>query len=510
MAIRTIGHHVCQWAEEYLAWSAGEPLRLTPDQIRFILAFYATDEAGQRLTRTRAVYSRPKGAGKSPLGSILCAAEAWGPCLADGLDSDGIPVGRPRAAAEVLIFATAEGQAGNVYDPLCDLLLNGPAFEAYQLDIGLSRIVDPLGAAIYPLSSGSISKDGRRTDFALFDETHLMYKANTKDLASVMRRNLAKRGGRSVEVTTAWRPGQKSVAELSWEYAEAVKDGRLPDQGLLFDMRSGPAPLDWSNDDELRACLSVAYAGCGDWIDVDRLVTEARDPNVPRSDVERYFLNRIVASEDQYVDPDRWARCHVPSSRPALGATITAGFDGAWTDDATAIVGVEVESGTAFLIGLWEHPPGPEPWEIDQREVDALVAQMMRDFRVERFYCDPFRWQDWLASWQDTYGDGVRAWYTHRDRQMFTALERLRDSINNGTIQHCGDSGLARHVGNAQKRPTRTGYTIQKPTGNDGAKIDAAVALVLAWEARADLLASGYSRSKRAAAARPAGTLVSF
>jgi phage terminase large subunit-like protein len=504
----TLGADVILWAESMLAWPGAEPLRLTADQMRFLLKWYEVDELGRRIRRTRGVYSRPKGAGKSPLGAIVSAAEAWGPVIPDGLDAAGRPVGKPREAAEVLVFATEEGQAGNVYGPLCDLLINGRALEEYRLDVGLGRILDDKGASIYPMSAAASSKDGRRTDFALLDETHLMWKLNLRELTNIIRRNLAKRGGRSLEVTTAWRPGQRSVAEQSWEFAQAVKEGRIPDQGLLFDMRTAPAPADWDNDDELRACLSVAYEDCTEWVDLDRLVSEARDPSVSRADVERYFLNRIVASDDAFVPPEMWERCRT-GIRPALGESITLGFDGSMTNDATALVGVSIESGVAFLVGLWECPPDAKDWEVDQREVDATIGHVFRDFSVERFYADPFRWQDWLAAWQDRHGDVVRAWYTHRERQMFDALNRLRDAISGGLVAHCGEDALTRHVNNATRHVTRAGWTISKPPGMPKAKIDACVALCLAWEARADVMAKGWSKAKKERD-KPRPSLVSF
>lgn len=504
----TLGADIIVWAETFLAWPGGAPLTLTDDQSAFVLDWYATDATAKRFRHTRGLYGRPKGAGKSPLGAILCAAEAFGPALPDGLDSYGNAIGRPRVAAEVLVLATEESQAGNVYGPLCDLLANGDALSEYKLDIGNSRILDDIGTAIYPMSAAASSKDGRRTDFAILDESHLMHKVALREMANIMRRNLAKRNGRSIEVTTAWRPGQRSVAELTAEYAAAVAEGRIPDQGLLYDMRSGPAPADWNNDDELRACLAVAYSGVGDWIDLDRLVSDARDPTVQRSDVERYFLNRVVASDDAYIDLEQWEACRA-NTAPALGASIALGFDGSWTNDATALVGVEIETGTAFLVGLWECPPNDPTWEVDQRAVDALISQAFEDFHVERFYADPFRWQDWLASWQDRYGDRVRSWATNRDRQMSDALVRLRDAVYGRLISHVGEAALTRHVGNATKRPTKTGYSIMKPPGRPMDKIDAAVALTLAWEARADVLSKGWSRAK-AERDKPRPTLVSF
>jgi len=493
--VLTIGDEVALWAQSHLAWGIADPLVLTQDQINFLLTFYATDDTGRRLTRTRGVYCRPKGAGKSPLGAIIGAAEAFGPVIPAGLDASGMAVGKPRRKAEVLMLATEEGQASNTYGPFCDLVVNGTLQGELSLDVGLTRTLAQNGTVVMPLSAGSTSKDGRRTDFATFEETHLCVSPQLRELIAVIRRNVAKRNGRSLELTTAWRPGERSVAELSFEYATAVAEGRLPDQGLLFDHREGPEPEDWDNDDEVIACLQVAYAGCP-WIDVDRLLTEVRDPTVDRADIERYFLNRIVAASDAYIDPRLWAKLATGSPPPA-GEPVAMGFDGSWTDDATALVVVGIESGSVHLEAIEEAPPGQRGWSVDQRRVDAAVSRAFERYDVRLFYADPPRWQDWVAAWQDRWGDRVRPWYTARDSQMAAALDRLRDAILGEAISHDGNEVLARHLGNAVRLGRRSGHVvIQKPPGRPSAKIDAAVALTLAWEARADVIAKGYSRRR--------------
>jgi phage terminase large subunit-like protein len=500
--VATIGDQCCDWAEANLAWGVGDPLVLTDDQVRFLLAFYAVSDDGKRFTNHRGVYCRPKGYGKSPLGAVVCAVEAHGPAIPDGLDASGLAVGKPRQRAEVLMLATEEGQASNTYAPYCDLVTGGSLQGDLGLDVGLTRTRSRDGAMVMPLSAGATSKDGRRTDFASFEETHLCSSPQLRELIATIRRNLAKRNGRSIELTTAWRPGEQSVAELSHLVHVAITEGRQrTDTGLLFSHQEGPQPLDWDDDDEVSRCLAIAYAGCP-WVDLQRLLVEVRDPTVDRADVERYYLNRIVAASDAYVSPAAWAALGTGVA-PAKGEPVVLGFDGSWTDDATAIVAIGMESGTASLIGLWEMVPGQRDWQVDQREVDATMTEAFDTYQVEMLYADPPRWQDWVAAWQDRWGDRVRPWGTNRPRQMHAALERLRDAVATKAVTHDGNPALARHVGNAVKKPARETYQVQKPPGRPSAKIDACVALVIAWEARADVIAKGWSR-------RRSGKLVAF
>ena len=67
------------------------PLMLTPEQARFVLNYYRLDPVtGRRLYR-RAVWSRPKGHGKSPMMGAIGCAEALADVVFDGWDANGLP-----------------------------------------------------------------------------------------------------------------------------------------------------------------------------------------------------------------------------------------------------------------------------------------------------------------------------------------------------------------------------------------------------------------------------------
>ena len=64
---------------------------------------------------------------------------------------------------------------------------------------------------------------------------------------------------------------------------------------------------------------------------------------------------------------------------------------------------------------------------------------------------------------------------------------------------------LARHIGNASRKPLNERddkgaplWVIQKETPDSPKKVDAAVAAVLAWEARNDAIAAGAARTTNA------------
>lgn len=82
---------------------------------------------------------------------------------------------------------------------------------------------------------------------------------------------------------------------------------------------------------------------------------------------------------------------------------------------------------------------------------------------------------------------------------MQGATERFRTDLVAGRVAHSGDETLTRHVLNAQVREARGGYWLTKSRPGSPDKIDAAVAAVLAYEARADAISAGDDREKKPA-----------
>ncbi len=64
-------------------------------------------------------------------------------------------------------------------------------------------------------------------------------------------------------------------------------------------------------------------------------------------------------------------------------------------------------------------------------------------------------------------------------------------AIMNGEVTHDGSAALTRHVLNARRRATRTGYLLYKAHPESPDKIDAAYAAIMAWKARLDAVSAG-------------------
>jgi len=495
----SLGWQVIDWIETNLCHGPGDvqgtPIVLDDELARFICWAYRLDESGGRTVR-RAVLSRPKGRAKSELAGMLVCAEALGPVRFDGWDTHGQPVGRAVTAPFIRCLATEEGQSGHTYSNVVAMLEHARDQHGVSADIGLTRVFLPAGGEIRPSTASSTAKDGGKETFCVADEIHLYTLQALRQMHRTVRRNLGKRKAASpwlLDTTTAFLPGEESIAREVHTYVERVGFDAAAAAGLLYDYRCAHAISDWYDDSEMLAALRDVYGPAAAWMDMPRLLAEIRDPHADPADSCRYWLNQIVASSDQWLGLTDWEARAASRVTVQPGERIALGFDGSKWDDSTALVGCRLSDGHLFVVGVWEKPDGAagHGWEVPRHEVDAAVHEAFARFTVARMYVDPPYWQEELDAWHAMFGDGVAAWWTHRDTQMARALERLHTAVLDGALTHDSNRVLAAHVANARRKKTRAGVVIRKDRPKSPNKIDAAVAATLAFEARADALAAG-------------------
>lgn len=183
---------------------------------------------------------------------------------------------------------------------------------------------------------------------------------------------------------------------------------------------------------------------------------------------------------------------------PPTGTAIALGFDGSDVSDWTAIRAETMADGFAFTPRFAGQPtiwdPSAQPdHRVPRAIVGEAVASLFERFTVARFYCDPPGWQSEIDGWALVHGDEhVVRWETYRPTQMAHALERMVTDLASGQLTHDGCSITSTHVANAVKvgRKNDT-YVLGKASKPQ--KIDAAMAAVLAHEARADAIAAGWT-----------------
>lgn len=496
----SLGWGLLDWYETYLRVPSGpqygRPLHLTDEQARFMVRWYALEPKSGRFVHRRGASRRAKGWGKSPMLAAWAIGELIGPVRFDGWDAQGEPMGRPQPTPWVQIAACSEDQTGNTYSALYAMLAGSPALEDFDVDLGRTKVFikDRPGCVIEPVTASAGSREGQPITAAVLDETHLWLRPNGGTrLAAVLRRNLGKMNGRSLESTNAFCPGEGSVAEdthKAWEKGEA---------GLLYEAVEAPWVEDLSDKRALRRALRVAY-GDAKWVDLTRVVAEIQDPATEPSDARRFYLNQLVKHGLAAVDPARWGELARPDLAPPPRTRIGVGFDGSISDDATALIGCTAE-GHRFRIALWERPPGAaRDWRVPRLEVEAKVAETFETYDVGRMLCDPARWYSEIEVWMDRWNVGrapeeavVVMFDTNSYRRMSAACDRYLTALAEGSSTHDGDPDVTRHVLAMAKKKVRVndpdddGRTRCVFVKMDTRKIDAGIADVLALEAAATM-----------------------
>jgi hypothetical protein len=538
----TLGFLVLDWIYDNLivpdGAAAGEPLTFTAEQAEFILKLYEVDPLfegppiqGRALVNgrrvRRAVLSRPKGWGKSPLNAALCLTEALAPVVLDGWDADGRPVGREWHTLgfqpKVQVVAVSEDQTTNTWGPLLEMAREGPVYDNYAIE-PMQTFVDVPRGIIEPVTSSGTSREGFRPVFSALDQTESWVQSNGGHrLVAAIRRNLAKVQGCSVETPNAFVPGADSVAERSFAAEAKQSEGRTKiSTGILFDHREAPADTDMADRDSLMAGLAVAYGDSADvnggWVSLERLVAEVWDPDTDPQDARGFYLNQITHASDSWLSQLEVTAIVDATKVVADGETITVGFDGSrkrskGIADATALIGCRVSDGHLFELGVWEQPTGPagEGWEVPTAEVEAAVGAAFRRFRVVGFFADPAKWEGHLSQWEARYHKHLRVkasrdhpmhWWMNRQSAVVSAVEQLHAAITQQECTFAGESALTRHFLNARRRSNRSGIQLGKEHPESARKIDAAYAAVLAWQARLAAVAAGFGQSKGMAVPR--------
>lgn len=535
----TLGYDVIDWISANLAQpDAGaepRPFVLYPEQEDFLINFYRLDPVTGRRKFRRGVLSRPRGWGKSPFAAALMAVEGLGPVVFDGWDASGQPVGKPWAEIRtplIQVAATSETQSRNTFSALQEMM-EGPVVDNYRgVEILGDRINLPSGRLEMVTTSARTIK-GARSDFVVCDQTEEWVSSNGgARLHQVIDANAAKRGGAYLETPNAFIPGEDSVAEKSANYWSMIQEGKAVADGLYYDHREAPGDTDVADRESLTIGLRIAYGDASQHPDgcvihepacppghadleprIQSFWDRTKDVQVARSD----YLNQVVAASDSWL------------SRPELTAVvdvvkvvgpddpIVVGFDGSrgrarGMADATALIGCRVSDGHLFVLDVWEQPRSATEWHVPVADVDARVREVFDQYTVVGFYADPNGWTSQISEWEARHGRHLTVkakrdapmtyWPKGKDANVPRLLEELHDAVVNGDCSLDGSTVLIRHMLNARRRRTRSGYLLYKAYPDSPDKIDAAYAAVMAWKARLDAMSAGAARKKQVPARR--------
>lgn len=507
--ICSVGYTVLDWIEEYCCHGPGDvqgdPLNIDDEFRDHVIECYRIDPVTGRRMYDEAVLSRPKGRSKSELAALVGIAEAFAPCRFDGWDADGQPVARPVRSPLVKVLATEESQAGNTFETMAYVAGEwGPdahpgiyggvsGIRQYQ---SATAVYLPHGGEMRACTAGAASKDGGKETHVIPDETHLYIFKELRSMYATIARNLGKRAIAEPwmhQTSTAYRPGEMSTFE---ETLTSWRKGTL-DPRTYVNHREAKGRIDIADKAHTMRQLAYVYGASVPWQDLDHKYRQMCDPRIcpDEATAARFYLNRSMATSDAWIAKDVHERQTRRGVVVAPGEAITVGFDGSINEDATVLRGCRISDGFLFRLGVWEKPPGPDgaTWEVPRADVLATTREAFARFRVVRGYFDPHEWRSDVDTLAEEFGEAVVAWETRRDVAMGAALDRLHADLVNGVAWHDEDPVAHEHYGNAYVRRKGSHRLVRKEHPQSSRKIDSVVGDTLAYEARADVLASGWS-----------------
>jgi len=492
--------------------NAGDPFVPADWQGKFLLHYYRLRPDAQVGDLSTAFHYRraqvimAQKTGKGPATAAQICAEGVGPTVFNGWAQGGEryvcppqcmcdwsyeyepgeAMAVPRNTPLIQITAFSEEQTGNIYDALRPMIQDGPLQDLIP-KVGESFTRLPNRGRIDTVTSSAQSRLGQRVTFVAQDETGIWTEQNKMiKVAETQRRGLAGMGGRSCETTNAYDPSEQSVAQRTDE-------SNAPD--ILHWFPKPPAHLSYTNKEERRQIHRFNYTEQGvTWVPLDAIEAEAAElAEKDAAQAERFYGNRVVAGTETWCPGEEWDARARPKS-VGYKPQVVLGMDGSDTKDWT-VIRAETQDGYQFTptYGPDNKPCiwNPEDYEgqVPRLEVDAAVDELMRKYKVLRFYVDPPYWESEIDRWAEKFGDKtVIRFETYRPVQMHAAVERLLTDIRkqDSEFHHDGCEITARHVRNARKaaRPSDR-YVLAKPTAAQ--KIDACVSSVVCHEAWGDV-----------------------
>lgn len=261
----------------------------------------------------------PQKTGKGPWAASMTLNEARGPALFGGWAHDGEafqcsdydchcgfvyeyqegePKGIPWPTPLIQLFATSQEQVDNTYGPLQGMVKEGPLSEFIRATENFARIGED--GLIQSVTSSALSRLGNPITFAIWDETGTYTETNKlKAVAKTSRRGLAGIGGRGIETTNAYDPGQNSTAQETYE--SPVKD-------VFRFYRKPPEGLKFKNARDRRKILEFVYRG-SPWVDLDAIEPEilelmAKDPE----EAARFYGNLMLQGKGAWMPEGLWTR----------------------------------------------------------------------------------------------------------------------------------------------------------------------------------------------------------
>jgi phage terminase large subunit-like protein len=387
--------------------------------------------------------------------------------------------GKTREAAVLALIEACLGQRRHIYaisDSERNLnsvlmrelrdLIGGSEYLRDSVHIYVSHIEVPeTGSFIETRPNNFKASQGINPHLVLFDEVHL--QKSDEVWSGMQMAGAAREDALLFGITT---PGYDVTSHAHSLY-QAVKAGDPTLYGKIYESDPSAALDDRSNWRAANPCYD--RPGFADAMEFDF-------KRLPEHEFRRFRLGQWTATESAWLPYGKWDSLAAKGyTEPPDGTRVWLGFDGSYSGDSTALVGVTDEH-HIFVVGCWENP-GRKDWRVPREEVEAKVMEAMDRWRVVELACDPPYWGREIAEWNARWGDKVIEFPTFSRARMAPACTTFYSAVMDSKLTHDGDPRLARHLANCVVKPSPQGDYVTKVDKDSPAKIDLAVASIIAY-----------------------------
>jgi phage terminase large subunit-like protein len=454
---------LCRITEDSVAGKTGDKIVLRPWQKDLLLHLYAEKEDGL-LKHRRALIGIPRKAGKSALLATLVLEQ-----LVLGVNGGQIYSCASDKEQARIIFKTVKKMI-ELEPELRDIL------EVYQ-----NSIYNPLTGSVYrALSSEAYTKEGLNSTFIAFDELHSQPNRELYDTMSLSMG--AREQPMLVAITTAGTKydssGKDSLCYSMYNRGVQIAKGEVEDPSFFFAWYQGDDKLNYKDEEN----WALANPSLGDILSIEDMRSAVL--LTPESEFKTKRLNLWTEVGQSWISSDLWDVLQLANRQIIPGESCIIGFDGAFSNDSTAVVGwfLGGEKPHLKVLGMWEIPEvdAPIDWHVNVAEVEATIVDWCRNkgVQVNEVVFDPARWQRTFMVLEEE-GLPVIS-YPNSSERMVPSTQRFYEAVVNQSFTHDGDPRLNKHVANAVTKTSSRGLMIAK--ANSKRKIDAAVAAIFSYD----------------------------
>lgn len=373
-----------------------------------------------------------------------------------------------------LISDSKDNLKSALYFELCNLIRNSPTL-SNAVHIYKDHLECPSTGGMVSLRPNNLSAaQSINPTVVVFDEVH-MQRTDEIWNGMILACDAAERG-LVLGITT---PGY-DVTCMAHGLYQAVKAGADPTlYGRIYeptDLNVEFGDIDQPMTPALRQAVLEANPVLLDRPEMfDRF--DLQRTKISETDYRRFRLGMWTTGARGWFPYGTWDGRKVARELQP-GETIWVGFDGSYSGDSTALVACTAD-GFVKVLGCWENP-GRKGWRVPRQQVEDTIESVMALYDVRELLCDPPYWASEISAWDKRWPGRVIEFPTYVRARMAPACTTFHSAVMDGRLTHDGDPRLARHVANAVVMSSLQGDYITKADKDSPAKIDLAVAAVIA------------------------------